>query len=128
MQQLEAAGVPHANISLAFNDAADVHGKGSGASLTFGDAEQGAETGVRTGALLGTVLGGDAGLLAGIGALAIPGVCPIVAAGWLVAALTDTGTGAGAAAGGLIGLLTGAGCQRRMLTFMRRACAAVAPS
>lgn len=59
------------------------------------------------GATLGTVLGGGAGLLAGIGALAIPGIGPVVAAGWLVATLT--GAGAGAAAGGLLGALTGAG-------------------
>jgi len=42
-----------------------------------------------------------------LGALAIPGVGPIVAAGWLVATLT--GAGVGAAAGGLVGSLTGAG-------------------
>jgi hypothetical protein len=53
------------------------------------------------------VLGGGAGLLAGIGALAIPGLGPIVAAGWLVAALT--GAGAGAVAGGVLGTLTTAG-------------------
>ena len=60
-----------------------------------------------TGATVGTVLGGGAGLLAGIGALAIPGAGPVVAAGWLVATLT--GAGVGAATGGLIGSLTGAG-------------------
>jgi hypothetical protein len=60
-----------------------------------------------TGATIGTVLGGGAGLLAGIGALAIPGVGPVVAAGWLIATLT--GAGVGAAAGGLVGGLTGAG-------------------
>ena len=62
-----------------------------------------------TGASLGTVLGGGAGLLAGIGALAIPGVGPVVAAGWLVAALT--GAGAGAGIGGLVGALAGSGVQ-----------------
>jgi len=44
---------------------------------------------------------------AGLGSLAIPGVGPIVAAGWLIATLT--GAGVGAAAGGLLGSLTGAG-------------------
>ena len=48
-----------------------------------------------------------AGLLAGLGLLAIPGVGPVVAAGWLVATLT--GAGVGAAIGGLAGSLTGAG-------------------
>lgn len=107
--QLEAAGVPHSDISLVSNNAEGAHGGAAGSStgLTSGDPEQGAETGAGTGATLGTVLGGGAGLLAGIGALAIPGIGPIVAAGWLVAALT--GAGIGAAAGGLFGSLTGAG-------------------
>jgi hypothetical protein len=45
--------------------------------------------------------------MAGVGALAVPGLGPIVAAGWLVAALTGAGVGAavGAGAGGLIGAL-----------------------
>jgi len=47
------------------------------------------------------------GLLAGIGSLAIPGVGPVVAAGWLVATLA--GAGLGAVGGGLVGALTGAG-------------------
>ena len=111
VQALEAAGVPHDDISLVSNDAADRHnGADAGTSatgMTSGDPEQGASTGAGTGATMGTVLGGGAGLLAGLGALAIPGVGPIVAAGWLVAALT--GAGVGAAAGGLLGSLTGAG-------------------
>ncbi len=55
----------------------------------------------------GTVLGGGAGLLAGLGMLAIPGIGPVVAAGWLVA--TALGAGVGAASGGLLGSLIGAG-------------------
>lgn len=66
-----------------------------------------AGTAAGTGATIGTVLGGGAGLLAGIGALAIPGIGPVVAAGWLIATLT--GAGVGAAAGGLVGGLTGSG-------------------
>ncbi|MGI4849189.1 MAG: hypothetical protein ACRYGK_13765 [Janthinobacterium lividum] len=111
VQQLEAAGVPHSEISLVSNDAEGRHGAptstGTATGLTSGDPDQGAATGAGTGASLGSVLGGGAGLLAGIGALAIPGIGPIVAAGWLVAALT--GAGVGAAAGGLVGSLTGAG-------------------
>jgi hypothetical protein len=64
-------------------------------------------TGAETGAGVGTAVGGAAGLLAGLGLLAIPGVGPVVAAGWLVA--TAVGAVAGAATGGLIGGLTGAG-------------------
>ena len=69
---------------------------------------QGAETtGAGTGALLGGLLGGTAGWLVGIGALAIPGIGPIVAAGAL--ATTLGGAAVGAVAGGLIGALVGAG-------------------
>ena len=109
VQTLEQAGVPHADVSLVSNNADARHGAGgtSGTGLTSGDPEQGASTGGGTGATLGTVLGGGAGLLAGLGMLAIPGVGPIVAAGWLVATLA--GAGVGAAAGGLVGSLTGAG-------------------
>ena len=104
LQALEAAGVPHADISLV-GSAHDRATEAAGGSTT--DTDSGAATGAGTGATLGTLVGGGAGLLAGIGALAIPGVGPIVAAGWLVAALT--GAGVGAAAGGLLGSLTGAG-------------------
>jgi hypothetical protein len=105
VQALEAAGVPHGDISLV-GSAHDRADEGVG-DATAADAGSGAATGAGTGATLGTLVGGGAGLLAGIGALAIPGVGPIVAAGWLVAALT--GAGVGAAAGGLLGSLTGAG-------------------
>lgn len=66
-----------------------------------------AATGAATGAVAGGVLGGVAGWLVGIGALAIPGVGPIIAAGPLAAALG--GAALGAATGGIIGALTGAG-------------------
>lgn len=98
--KLEAAGVPHADISLVSNKA----DTGTG---TTGDTGDHAATGAGTGATLGSLLGGGAGLLAGLGLMAIPGVGPVVAAGWLVATLT--GAGIGAAAGGLAGSLTGAG-------------------
>lgn len=110
VQTLKQAGIPHDDISLVANNVSDDLDTRYGSSktgVTSGDPEQGAATGAGTGATIGTVLGGGAGLLAGIGALAIPGIGPIVAAGWLVAALTGAGVGAGA--GGLIGSLTGAG-------------------
>jgi hypothetical protein len=100
VRDLEAAGVPHDDISVVGSR----HG-GAPDGVRAGEEDTGAGTGI--GATLGTVLGGGAGLLTGIGALAIPGVGPIVAAGWLVAALT--GAGVGAAAGGLLGSLTSAG-------------------
>ena len=64
-------------------------------------------SGAPAGAGAGTALGGVAGLLLGLGALAIPGLGPLVAAGPLAAALA--GAGAGAVAGGLMGALTDLG-------------------
>lgn len=109
VQALGQAGIPYMDISLVASNVDAHHGADgtSGAGLTSGNSEQGASTGGGTGAALGTVLGGGAGLLAGLGMLSIPGVWPIVAAGWLVATLA--GAGVGAAAGGLFGSLTGAG-------------------
>jgi hypothetical protein len=100
---LEAGGVPHSDISLIAN--ADATGRSTATDATTTETHTG--TGTGTGATLGTLIGGGAGLLAGIGSLAIPGVGPVVAAGWLVATLT--GAGIGAAGGGLLGALTGAG-------------------
>lgn len=62
--------------------------------------------GAATGAVTGGILGGLAGWLVGIGALAIPGVGPFIAAGALGAALTGAaiGAGVGAVAGALVGL------------------------
>ena len=66
-------------------------------------APEGAATGAGTGALVG----GTLGWLAGIGALAIPGVGPLIAAGPIVAALA--GAGVGGTVGGLTGALVGMG-------------------
>ena len=103
---LEAAGVPHAEISIVANKGADDHA-GDHAQETADDAGKGAT--------IGTVLGGTGGLLAGLGMLAIPGVGPVVAAGWLVATAVGAGAGAalGAAAGGIVGSMTAAGVPER---------------
>ena len=63
--------------------------------------------GAATGAVSGGIVGGVLGLLAGAGALLVPGVGPVVAAGWLGA--TIAGAAVGAAAGGIIGALVGLG-------------------
>jgi hypothetical protein len=65
-----------------------------------------APEGVATGAGTGGVIGGALGWIAGIGALAIPGVGPFIAAGPIMAALSGAAVGAavGGIAGGLIGL------------------------
>src|SRR5205823_2093689 len=66
-----------------------------------------APEGVATGATSGAVIGGTLGWLVGIGALAIPGLGPFIAAGPVVAALA--GVGAGGAVGGIAGALIGLG-------------------
>src|ERR1700694_3681081 len=66
-----------------------------------------APEGTTTGVAAGGTIGGALGLLAGIGALAIPGVGPLIAAGPIMGALA--GLGAGGALGGLIGALVGMG-------------------
>src|SRR5689334_2759599 len=66
-----------------------------------------APEGTTTGAVAGGTLGGALGLLAGIGALAIPGVGPLIAAGPIMGALA--GVGVGGAVGGLVGALVGMG-------------------
>ena len=104
VQALESAGVPHGDISLVANNADNRYAT---TGETTAEGASAASTGTGTGASVGTILGGGAGLLAGLGMLAIPGVGPVVAAGWLIATLT--GAGVGAAGGGLLGSLVGAG-------------------
>jgi hypothetical protein len=102
MRALEAAGFSNDHVSVVANNA----------DSRYRTAASGEEVGATgTGATAGTIFGGGLGLLAGIGSLAIPGVGPVVAAGWLVATLTGAGVGAlaGGAAGGLVGSLTHAG-------------------
>jgi hypothetical protein len=66
-----------------------------------------APEGTTAGVAAGGVIGGTLGLLAGIGAIVIPGVGPLLAAGPIIVALA--GLGAGGAVGGLIGALVGMG-------------------
>ena len=63
--------------------------------------------GAAAGAGIGATVGGAAGLLAGLGLLAIPGLGPVVAAGWLVS--TAAVAAAGGATGGIIGALSQSG-------------------
>ena len=96
---LEAAEISHNDISIVANNADDRY------DPTHKDATA---KGAGAGAATGAALGGGAGLLAGLGMLAIPGVGPVVAAGWLIATAAGAaaGAGTGAAAGGIIGKLT----------------------
>jgi hypothetical protein len=101
ISELKAAGITDEEISLVAG-----HGESNLPDPEHPDVTQTALD-AEAGEAVGAVLGGLAGLLAGLGVLAIPGIGLVVAAGWLVA--TITGAGVGAAAGGLVGALVGAG-------------------
>lgn len=92
--QLKAANFSNSDISVLFPDKETnndfVHEKST-------KAPEGAVTGASTGG----VIGGALGWIVGIGALAIPGVGPFIAAGPIIAALS--GEAAGAAVGGITG-------------------------
>lgn len=107
--RLEAAGVPHSDISIVANNSDNWYSPGSKVDRDRDGVDDRAE-GAGTGAGIGAGLGGAAGLLAGLGLLAIPGLGPVVAAGWL--ASTAVGAAAGAATGGIIGALTEAGISK----------------
>jgi hypothetical protein len=97
---LRAAGFSNRDISVLFPQSAGskdfAHEKGT-------KAPEGATAGAGTGA----VIGGTMGWLLGIGALAIPGLGPFIAAGPIMAALA--GVGVGGAVGGITGALVGMG-------------------
>lgn len=103
VRDLKAANVPDTDISLIANRSGEV--------VRTEETSDGAVAGAETGASVGGVLGAGAGLLAGLGILAIPGVGPVVAAGWLVAAAAGAaaGIGVGGVSGGIIGSMTGSG-------------------
>jgi hypothetical protein len=98
--QLQGQGVPSSDISALFPDT-------RGGRDFAHEHNTKAPEGAVAGGGVGGVVGGTLGLLAGIGAMAIPGVGPLIAAGPLMAALS--GVAAGAAVGGITGGLIGLG-------------------
>ena len=110
VRSLEAAGISHGDISILASNADDWY-TSDGKKGTFPDRDldgkddraEAAGTGAGVGATVGTTIG----VLTGLGIMAIPGVGPLVAAGWLATAAA--GLAAGAATGGIIGALTQAG-------------------
>src|ERR1051325_10384425 len=99
VEGLQRAGFDSSEISILLPDTEGKHDIGH---VKATKAPEGATTGAATGGVTGGVLG----LLAGIGALAIPGVGPLIAAGPIMAALSGAAIGAttGGVVGGLIGL------------------------
>jgi hypothetical protein len=100
VDQLKAAGFSKNDISVLFPDK-------TGTKDFAHEQNTKAPEGAAAGAGTGGVLGGAFGWLVGIGALAIPGLGPFVAAGPIMAALS--GAAAGAALGGITGALIGMG-------------------
>jgi hypothetical protein len=98
--QLKTAGFSANDISVLFPDK-------TGSRDFAHEQHTKAPEGAMTGAGSGVILGGALGWMVGIGALAIPGLGPFIAAGPIMAALA--GAGAGAAAGGVTGALIGMG-------------------
>jgi len=127
VSELERAGIPHSDISIVANNAEGWYSEDGGAVNRGARADRDGRIdrdrdgridrdrdgvddraeGAAAGAGIGAALGGTAGLLAGLGLLAIPGLGPVVAAGWL--ASTAALAVAGVATGGLIGALTQSG-------------------
>jgi hypothetical protein len=105
--ELEASGVPHADISIVANNSSEWYDGDGDSSKTAADATGGAS--------VGAVIGGTGGLLTGLGLMAIPGVGPVVAAGWLAATAVGAVGGAvvGGAAGGIVGALTESGVSEK---------------
>ena len=100
IDRLHLAGFPYSEVSVLMPDTESHHDIGHVKATK-------APEGTATGAATGGVAGGVLGLLAGLGALAIPGVGPLIAAGPIMAALS--GAAVGAATGGVVGGLIGLG-------------------
>ncbi|MCT7973869.1 general stress protein [Laspinema olomoucense] len=107
LRELKDSGFPMDRVSVIAKDenrpiSDDLHGDDRG-----NKADEGAAVGAATGGAIGTITG----LLVGLGALAIPGIGPIMLAGATATALATTAGGAalGAAAGSLLGALVGLG-------------------
>jgi hypothetical protein len=100
VDSLVQIGFPSTDISVLLPDTSSTK---EFAHTKDTKAPEGATTGVTTGG----VIGGTLGVLAGIGAIAIPGVGPLIAAGPIMAGLA--GMGVGGAVGGLVGALVGMG-------------------
>ncbi len=100
VDELRAAGFRNTDISVLFP-------KNEGTKDFAHEKHTKAPEGTATGATSGAVVGGGLGWLVGIGALAIPGLGPFIAAGPIVATLA--GAGAGGVLGGITGVLVGMG-------------------
>jgi len=104
---LKEAGFTDRDISLVSRRAAAADETGSSTDHTG------------TGAAVGGIIGAATGLMMGTGVLAIPGVGPVVAAGWLAStfAMGAAGVAAGGLAGGIAGALAGTGTEEEIQVY-----------
>lgn len=111
IDDIKAAGIDMERVSVVAKDADEVSGVETGLDRDKENVGNHADDGATTGALTGGAIGGIGGLLVGLGALAIPGIGPILLAGAEATAIATTlaGGAIGAAAGGLLGALIGLG-------------------
>src|SRR5690242_4378638 len=112
--EIERMGIPTQDISIVASNKDSWYDKDKYSGELKHDGRDKAHdtgSGIAKGAATGGVLGAGAGLLTGLGLLTIPGIGPVVAAGWLGATIIGAATGAaaGGAIGGLVGALTEAG-------------------
>lgn len=110
VRELERMGVHRDDVSIMSSDSD--YSKAERRDPAYTDhSDTHAGEGAATGASTGALVGGGAGLAAGLGLLAIPGLGPIVAAGWLASMITGAVAGAavGGATGGVIGALVKSG-------------------
>jgi hypothetical protein len=114
VRELENAGLDSSHIGIVASNVEGWHKPGGGDVDPKHDKDRDGKDdraeGAVTGGGVGAILGGVAGVAAGLGMIAIPGVGPVVAAGWL-AALASGAVGGGVA-GGLIGALVESGTSK----------------
>src|ERR1043165_4833549 len=114
VRELQGAGLGASHIGLVASNADGWHRPGASSVSPIHDKDRDGKDdraeGAATGGGVGAILGGAAGAAAGLGMIAIPGIGPVVAAGWLAA--LATGAVGGGVAGGLIGALVESGTSK----------------
>jgi hypothetical protein len=114
VRELKDAGLGDSHIGIVASNADGWHKPGGGNVDPSHDKDRDGKDdraeGAAAGSGIGAVAGGAAGIAAGLGMMAIPGIGPVVAAGWLAA--LAAGAVGGGVAGGLIGALVESGTSK----------------
>ena len=114
VRELKAAGMGDSHIGIVASTADGWHKPGGRDVDPKHDKDRDGKDdraeGAATGGGMGAIVGGAAGVAAGLGMIAIPGIGPVVAAGWLAA--LASGAAAGGATGGIIGALVESGTSK----------------